>query len=173
MNKDISGCCSGEQACCQPEQMKKQIVIDFLYLDLSTCSRCQGTETSLEQAIGDVAAVLRAAGYEIQLRKINITSEELAIQHRFLSSPTIRINGNDINLSLKESRCQECGDLCGEETDCRIWTHNGKEFAEPPKELIIDAILKAIYGEKQSNASLSEEYRLPENIRKFFSGVDC
>ena len=33
-------------------------MIDFMYLDLSICMRCQGAEDSLEEAIADVAKVL-------------------------------------------------------------------------------------------------------------------
>jgi len=71
-------------------------VIDFLYLDLSVCTRCQGTDQSLEDALAEVSGLLGAAGAEVIVNKINVTSEELAIQHRFVSSPTIRVNGRDI-----------------------------------------------------------------------------
>ena len=46
---DKSSCCQ-DKSCCS-ESSKKQIKIDFLYLDLNVCERCQGTETNLDAAI--------------------------------------------------------------------------------------------------------------------------
>ena len=112
MDKSDAGCCSCGSGCCGQEQKKRQIIIDFLYLDLSVCKRCQGTETNLEDAVNEVSTVLRTAGFDIVVNKININSRELAIEHHFLSSPTIRVNGRDIALEVKESSCKECGDLC-------------------------------------------------------------
>lgn len=62
---------------------KRQIIIDLLYLNLSMCKRCQGTETNLEDAVNEVSTVLRAVGFDIVLNKININSRELAIEHHF------------------------------------------------------------------------------------------
>ncbi len=47
MNKSDAGCCTCGSGCCGQEQEKRQIIIEFLYLDLSVCKRCQGTETNL------------------------------------------------------------------------------------------------------------------------------
>jgi len=109
------------------------LVIDFLYLDLSVCTRCQGTDTSLDEALAEVSRVLEATGTEVIVNKINVNTEELAIKHRFLSSPTIRVNGHDIQMEVKESLCESCGDLCGDEVDCRVWVYQGKEYTVPPK----------------------------------------
>lgn len=146
MSNSSFGCCSCGSDCCGEEQRKKQLVVDFLYLDLSVCERCEGTENNLDEALDEVSGVLKAAGFEIVVNKINIISKELAIKHQFLSSPTIRINGNDIELEVRESSCKECGDLCGDDVDCRIWVHEGIEYNEPPKAMIINAILKEVYG---------------------------
>ncbi|NLJ25892.1 MAG: DUF2703 domain-containing protein, partial [Firmicutes bacterium] len=63
MNSDSLGCCSCGGACCTPSQKEKLVTIDFLYLDLSACRRCQGAETSLDSAINEVSGVLEAAGF--------------------------------------------------------------------------------------------------------------
>ncbi len=159
-------CCSSENCCGQP-QPKKLIVIDFLYLDTTVCGRCQDTEKALDKAVSSVAAVLSAAGYEVRVNKVNIATKELAIEYRFISSPTIRINGNDIAAELKESLCEDCGTLCGDNVDCRVWVYNDVEYTAPPKELIVDAILREIYGTKRSEQRC-EPYRLPENLESFF-----
>lgn len=160
-------CCSSENCCTQP-QPKKVISIDFLYLDLSICGRCQDTEKALDEAISSIAVVLNAAGYEVKVTKVNITTRELAIKHRFLSSPTIRVNGNDIAIELKESLCEDCGELCGDDVDCRVWAYNGVEYTVPPRELIVDAILREVYGEKQGEPN-PETYQLPANMEAYFA----
>jgi hypothetical protein len=125
-----------------------------MYLDLSICTRCQGTEDSLEEAIEDVAKVLELAGAEVVVNKVHIDSKEKAIQYRFESSPTIRINGKDMQLEMRESLCESCGDLCGDEVDCRVWVYKGKEYKVPPKAMIIDSILREVYSDK--NARLND-----------------
>ena len=132
--------CCGAGCCGEPagaETGKRQVVIDFLYLDLEVCSWCKGTGDSLETALSQVATVFQAGGVEVAVNRIHVDSEEKALQHRFSSSPTIRVNGRDIQLEGKESKCESCGDLCGDEVDCRIWLYQGKEYTSPPPAMII------------------------------------
>lgn len=164
-----SSCCSGSSCDCTSSQDIKKLTIDFLYLDLNTCERCKGTESNLLKAINEVEVVLKAASYEIIINKINIDSKESAIKYKFISSPTIRINGRDIDINTKESDCKDCGDICGDSIDCRVWTYENKEYTEPPKAMIINAILKEIYNDKiKETNEIKEEYIFPENLEKFF-----
>lgn len=167
-----SGCCSTGNSCCCNE--KKEITIDFLYLDLTVCGRCQGAENNLDSALKDVSSVLIASGFEVKVNKVNINSRDLAIKYKFLSSPTIRVNGSDIALELKESCCSECGDLCGDTVDCRVWVYEGEEYVEPPKAMIVNSILKAIYGNPSKDGADkdNEEYILPENLDNFFTALE-
>lgn len=150
-----------------------QIGIDFLYLDLTVCGRCQGAETNLEEAIDDVIGTLTERGYKVALNKVNICSKELAIEHEFISSPTIRINGEDIALEVRESVCEDCGDLCGDTVECRVWIYDGKEYTEPPKQMIVDAILQAVDRYKDPRPQEAKTpYRLPRNLKIFFDGYE-
>ena len=170
MSNNKDGCsCSGE--CCPQKQAKKKIDIDFLYLDLNTCKRCQGAESNLEQAINEVSAVLKSAGHDVSVNKVNISSPEVAIEYEFLSSPTIRINGNDIALDVTETLCKDCGDICGDSVDCRSWVYEGVEHPEPPKAMIVNAILKEVYGGHSESPKSRKEYMLPDNLRAFFTGI--
>ncbi len=164
----MSKCCCSSDNCCQP-QPKKPINIDFLYLDTTVCGRCQDTEKALDDAVSSVAVVLNAAGYEVKVNKVNIITRELAIQYQFVSSPTIRVNGNDISVELRESVCEDCGELCGDTVDCRVWVYNGVEYTSPPKELIVNAILKEIYGGNSTKES-TPQYVLPHNLEVYFNG---
>lgn len=149
---------------------KKCVIIDFLFLDLSTCTRCQGTDSNLDDAIADVSKVLEAADFEVIVNKINVTSEEQALKYKFISSPTIRVNGHDIQVEVKESLCESCGDFCGSDVDCRVFVYQGKEYTEPPKAMIIEGILKEIYGQKDNNDA-EQNYAVPENLKKFYTSI--
>jgi len=166
-----SSCCGQEKTMTTAKE-KKEIVIDFLFLDLTVCERCQGAETNLDAAVNEVSAILSAAGYETVVNKINVNTRNLAVRHRFLSSPTIRVNGMDIALEVKESLCTECGDLCGDSVDCRVWIEDGVEYTEPPKSMIINAILKEVYGGHHKTPSDSAPYVLPDNLSTFFDGIE-
>jgi|SRR5690554_2721815 hypothetical protein len=169
---DKSRCCSCKAGCCGQERDNKQIVIDFLYLDLNVCKRCQGAETNLDKALEEVSGLLKAAGFDIAVNRINITSKEMAEKYQLVSSPTIRINGTDIDLEVKETACTECGDLCGDSVDCRVWTYEGIEYSEPPKAMIINAILSAVYNRQDTVSARKREYRLPDNLKRFFDGLE-
>ena len=150
----------------------RRLTIELLALDLDTCGRCTGTGANLDAAIDTVAGVLREADVEVDVRKTVVSSARQAEQLRFESSPTIRINGRDIALDLRESNCGDCGDICGCEgqVDCRVWVWRGKEHTEAPKALIIDAVLRA-YSHAWEPAPKAKEFRLPDNLRNFFAAT--
>ena len=150
----------------------RRLTIELLALDLDTCGRCTGTGANLDAAIATVAGVLREADVEVDVRKTVVSTARQAEELRFESSPTIRINGRDIALDLRESNCGDCGDICGCEgqVDCRVWVWQGREYTEAPKALIIDAVLRA-YSHAWEPAQPSREFRLPDNLRNFFAAT--
>lgn len=148
----------------------KTIDLAFLYLDLTLCDRCRGTDANLDEALSEIAGILRGAAVEVSLGKIQVRSEAKAERLGLVSSPTIRINGRDIAPEFRESRCGACETVSGMKgIDCRTWLFQGKEYTVAPKDLIIDAILREVYG-----GSAREEAPLPkgvpENLRTFFEG---
>jgi len=156
-------CCAEGSDCCKPT---KKIEIEFLYLDLNVCERCLGSDKNLDDAIELIKPILTKLGYSLDIHKVNVNTVELAKQYRFLSSPTIRINQNDIELSVKEDNCKSCGDLCGDTVDCRVFTYDGKEYHEPPVEMIIDGILRSIYNPIKLKEL--DDYQVPANLRTFY-----
>jgi hypothetical protein len=147
--------------------------IDFLFLDLTTCTRCREAERSLESALGLAHDLITAAGTEVEVNKIHVESAERARELGLVSSPTIRVNGRDIALELRESSCgsEACTDGCGESIDCRVWVHRGREHTEPPVEMVLDAILREVYGGSAvERERASDPYELPENLERFFAG---
>jgi hypothetical protein len=150
-----------------------QLVIDFLYLDLETCTRCRGTDANLAAALVEVGRVLDAAGVEVSMRKTLVASEEQARLVGFVSSPTIRVNGADIALELRESSCAACGEACACDgtIDCRVWVWQGQEHTEAPTAMIVDAILREVYGGERATAP-SPMGAVPENLARFFAGKE-
>jgi hypothetical protein len=152
----------------------REIDIEFLYLDLEVCEQCKGSEGNLDEALREVSAVLEKTGVVVNLRKIHVQSLEQAEALQFISSPTIRVNGRDVTIEVKENYCSSCSELSGGETYCRVWNFQGEEFSTAPKSLVIEAILKEIYGADAGSESgeTSEEQikKSLENLKRFFAG---
>ena len=155
-----------------PQATQSALDVEFFYLDLTTCTRCQGTQDSLKSALAVVQPLLDALGLTVALRSTRVTSAEQAQQLGMVTSPTIRINGRDIAPELKESACGPCSDLCGEATACRVWTYQGQEFTEPPVGLILAAIVREL-NSTVGEAALpgAPVAAVPENLRRFFAGA--
>jgi hypothetical protein len=160
---------SGSQPlpCC--DAPKKSLVVDYLYLDMTTCERCQSADSSLKEALGTMSGTLDALGYAVKLNEVNIASRELAAKYRFVSSPTIHVNGIDIFNDVDEGDCTHCGTLSGGSVDCRVFMYEGKEYEQPPVAMIVDGIMRNLH---KSPAKRDEPYTLPDNLEKFFSGVE-
>ena len=50
-------------------EKKRRIEMDFLFLDLEVCSPCRTTETNIEEALSEVAGILRATSVEVSVNK--------------------------------------------------------------------------------------------------------
>lgn len=156
----------------KPAPAGQRIEVDFLYLDLATCPRCRGTDASLSAAIEAVRPALDSVGVGIEVRKTLVGTEEQARALRFISSPTILVNGRDIADELFESSCSECGELCGceGEVDCRAWGYRGEQHTEAPTGLIVEAILAEL-ARPGAVRTAPPPADVPENLKRFFVGV--
>lgn len=153
---------------------RRKIDIDFLFLDLKTCTRCVGTDQNLEKALTAVEQVLHFSGVEVNLNKLLIDSPAKAAAHSFVTSPTIRVNGRDIALETRESKCDSCTDLCGcaEGTNCRVWLYRGQEYTEAPVAMIVEAIFQEVLQTPQPATQTTFVYEdVPENLKRFFAGA--
>ena len=125
----------------------RQLIIDFLCLNLGTCERCAATEDALDgalEALGPVFNVLRIVP---NLNRVDITTRELAEQYRLVSSPTVRVDGVDISVELNE----------------------GHDHEKPPAGVIADGILKVLYG--QLAAAEPVPYSMPDDLVHYFDGT--
>jgi hypothetical protein len=149
----------------------RRMALELLYLDLEVCTRCIGTNANLEAALSEVSQILAAADVEVSVTKTLVASEEQAQALGFFSSPTIRLNGRDIALEFRESRCASCeACACNGMVNCRVWVFQGREYLEAPKPMIVDAILREVYtGQPQSAPAAVLFTDVPENLKRFFS----
>ena len=155
----------------------RPLVVELLALDLSTCGRCTGTDRSLEASVRELRPILARTGVELRFRKTIVRTAEQAVALRFQSSPTVRINGRDVPIEFRESRCGDCAGLLGGSpcaVECRVWLWQGREYTEPPKGLIVDAILRAYPTAFEDRPPVpSEPFDLPENLKRFFAAREA
>lgn len=167
-------CCSSEGCCSSSQDVRsysRTVNVDFLYLDLSQCGWCQETDSNLDNAVAKLSEVFKATGVVLKLNKIQVASEEQAEELGFATSPTIRVNGKDIQLDYKEAYCTSCSDLCAADVECRVWLYQGNEYTSPPEGLLMEAILREVYGSSNSCCSNQSKPVVPQNLKKFFRGI--
>lgn len=157
---------------------RSQIIeVDFLYLDLTTCSRCGASDATLDAAVKIVRPVLDSVGVSIDIHKTLVETQEQARALGFVSSPTIRVNGHDIAGELIESSCSECGELCGCDgrVDCRVWDYRGEQHTAAPTGLIVEAIFAEVGPLTTARSEKTPESTpfvdVPENLKRFFAGA--
>ena len=161
-----------KESCCScgcNQNSEKVILIEYLYLDLHTCNRCIGTDNVLDEVMLIISPSLKLAGFAVEYKKIEMETATIAEQYKFLSSPTIRVNGQDICQSVAENSCGCCSDISGTDVDCRVFEYNGKTYEVPPKEMLAEVILQTVFGQAKADCS-SVTYELPNNLRDFFEG---
>jgi len=119
--------------------------IQLLYI--LDCPWCLKTKKLLRESLKELKT-------EAVVEEILIDSEEKAKKYQFVGSPTIRINGKDIQERVDKDRCLPCEELakrtekttefveqecqCG----CRTFLYRDKQYPYPPKEMIKEAIKK-------------------------------
>ena len=148
------------------------IDVELLALDLTSCTRCVGSFSSIQAAVAAVRPALAAMGATVTVRKRIVASEEEARRLGFVSSPTIRVNGRDIAPEVLETPCQSCTDLCGcaGGTNCRVWRYRGAEYQEAPAGLIMEAVLREVLPDGRPRRPAADAQEVSDNLRRFFQG---
>ena len=167
-----SACADGNEGRCACESgasAAKTVTIDYLYLDLANCDRCIGTDQVLGEVVAAITPALALAGYQVKYRKNEMATAEIAMRHQFLSSPTIRVNGRDIAASVAENHCGCCSAISNSDVDCRVFQYEGATYEVPPKQMLAEGILRAVFGSKP-DAMEPDHFQMPDNLTSFFSG---
>ena len=100
--------------------------IELLYFD-----GCPSYETLLPK----VRELLASEGVEDEIELRRVESLEAAEKARFLGSPTVRIDGKDIDPGA--------GDRSDYGLKCRLYRSGGETSGLPPEEWIVEAIRRA------------------------------
>ncbi|MEM5778227.1 MAG: DUF2703 domain-containing protein [Candidatus Aenigmatarchaeota archaeon] len=117
--------------------------IQILYI--LDCPWCLKTKKIVKQS-------LKELGIKAKIEEILIDTKNKAKKYKFLGSPTVRINGRDIQPTIKKDKCKPCEEIskikgtkfikqecsCG----CRVYIYKNKLYPYPPKGLIKEAIKK-------------------------------
>lgn len=130
---------------CITSKNRKVVLVEYLYLDLNTSERCVRTQKVLEYVLDELRHAFKIAGYALEYHKVLIETAEMATTYKFLSSPTIRVNGRDI---------------------CRFAEET---YEVPSSEMIAEAIIQWSLVPKTPYCCL-DNYVLPDNLKKFFDG---
>ncbi|SFD14463.1 DUF2703 domain-containing protein [Tropicimonas isoalkanivorans] len=174
------GCCSSSAPLGEQGTRPGSLKLEFLFLDESVCKPCGGTGQALDEALQIVAAPLEALGVTLEVERIHVATREDAIAHQLVASPTIRIDGVDIDPDTTQGECASCGEIAGGQTtvNCRTWHWKGKVYSSAPVGKIVESILNAATaGTRETSGCCADTvggdaYALPENLDGFFRARD-
>ena len=96
-------------------------------LSFPECPNAQPTLQLVEE-------VVSALGVQADIKSIHVFSAEETKINRFLGSPTIHVDGKDI----ERSRWSD-----GPNYGCRIYQKDGRQSGTPPRQMLIEAIERA------------------------------
>lgn len=126
---------------------KVNLRIQLLYI--LDCPWCVKTKGLIKEGLEEIGA-------KAEVEEILIDSDEKAKKYNFVGSPTVRINGKDIQEEISKEQCLPCEELaestekttefvkqeCG--CGCRVYFYKGKQYPYPPKEMIKESILNKL-----------------------------
>lgn len=148
-----------------PDAPARVLDVELLALDLVTCDRCCGTADALDAALVEAAGALRARGLEARVRRTVVRTVAQAEALRFVSSPTVRVDGHDLAPDVHESPCGACGAMAGTPVACRTWGDGATEHAVPPAALLVERLLEA--AARPPAPAPTTPFVVPENLRRF------
>ena len=86
---------------------------------------------SWQHTLADLQALLAEAGRDDEVRLVKVDTMEAAERLRFLGSPTVRVDGRDVESGIPAE---------GYGMECRIYWVDGKPVDTPPREWLARAI---------------------------------
>jgi len=152
-------------------QRGRSLDVELLVIDLEVCARCVPTGEQLRRAIELVAPVAEARDITITYSETIVTTPEEAKLHALVSSPTIRINGQDIQQDIRESECESCGDLTDGSAaiDCREWHYHGRVYTAAPLPLLLESLTDALERfDELPHVTPAPLETLPTNLVTYF-----
>jgi hypothetical protein len=131
---------------------RETVTVDLLFLDRTECDRCAGAAQALDAAVDRVAALLADLGVDLRYRQVHVESARDARRVGLSLSPTVRVDGRDLQPAAHSGICEDCTGLGeGESVPCRRWFHDGAFHTTPPVPLLVRGILRGAVGEAGQN----------------------
>lgn len=100
-----------------------------------------------------IKEILKELKLKAKVKEILIDTKTKAKKYNFVGSPTISINGKDIQEVVEKARCLPCEKLAKSNkkttlfvskeccsSGCRVYSYKGKQYPYPPKRLIKEAL---------------------------------
>jgi hypothetical protein len=108
------------------EQVRRRPVIEVLYVQ--DCPHYQGTLALVQRVQGEL-------GIDAELRTTRITDQAAADQARFAGSPTVRVDGRDVEPGSEPATEYILG--------CRLYRLQHRFAGQPEERWVREALLRA------------------------------
>jgi hypothetical protein len=113
-----------------------RVKIEILYFD-----GCPNHRPAIQR----VESILKEEGICATISEVNVHDAAVARQFRFLGSPSVRVNGLDVEVAVRSAD--------GYGMACRTYAVNGRREGLPSREMLRDAILAASSGIRDAGES--------------------
>src|SRR5215472_14495714 len=130
--------------------------IEVLYFD-----GCPNHKPAVER----VQQLLREEGVSAELLEVNVSDASIAQELRFLGSPSVRVNGLDVEPEARTAR--DYGMMC------RTYAVNGRRDGLPSHEMLRQAIREAHSGVRNSDSSPPPANKSKSPTSLFAAGSVC
>jgi len=101
--------------------------MEIRVLTFAGCPNCDQTIRLVQEVAGEL-------GLGTAVRHLQVRNESEAVENHFHGSPSVQIDGKDIEPDRR-------GDAPS--FSCRLYMHEGRRSGVPPKEMIVEAIQEA------------------------------
>ena len=143
------------------------VVLELFALDTATCGPCVSAMSSLHAAAALLNRELTGQGYVVATRVVLLENAAHAEELGISSSPTVRVNGHDIELEIQEEACPTCSSLAGAGIECRTYTWDGQQFDHPPIPLIVDAVHRHVASGARRATPQTPAASEPTSVERF------
>jgi len=133
---------------------RRTLNVFVLEVDMSAagktgCSSCNATLGRVREAVDLIPPVFDSVGVELDIAELRVGDLTQARALGLRASPMVRIGGIDLYPEHQVRTPDSSGWL---DTD-RVWRWNGRAFDQPPRGMLIDALLRAYAQGAQTTPS--------------------
>lgn len=129
----------------------------------ANCKYCKQTTKNIIEAITQTREIISSGEFEgwknhgralrhevfepydffIKKSKKKIEFEKILVNDQAFNSPTVLVDGKDIQKAILKKQCDSCTKIFAAPTCCRTFVWKDKTYSYPPVEMIVEAIKNA------------------------------